>query len=422
MNRVAAQPVNKTYVSEHKAGRSLTVKFGAPVAVAVSEPGEKRWGFIQFPSLSRLPDGGILCLFSHQEDAVRAYGKPVAGCVSADGGRSWHPTPDDGTPMVAPHGAVTELAGGEFLCVPPTAPFDAQKHGVALPPPATVTERSYSRNAFYRLSDFPEETAARWAALPAVRWDPAGRAWRATEVAYDTRGMLLWARAEGEERFLLPRTWFERSPIRNGNEILYADYRSVFLQADGSLPRNWSPSLMASTDNGRSFQRRATIASSADGQYAFTEPALAVLPGGELVCVIRQTDHRQLPLLIAYSNDGGRHWTAPQAVVDFGVWPVLLQLECGVTVLSYGRPGVHLAFSEDGRARHWTAPLTLLSGDPDKRLEGSCGYTALLALDQSSFLMAYSDFAYRDEKGVTRKAIMTRRVETAALRPARRDQ
>jgi len=401
----------------HRLGAGLEIVLGPPVVVALSRPGEKRWGFTQFPSLSLLPGGTLLCLFSRQADAVRAYGNEVPGCVSSNGGRSWKLCRDRSSPMIAPHGAITKLAEGEFLCVPPTPPMDTRKRRIELPPPALTTERSYCRNHIYRLSDFPEEIARRWGALPALRWSPGIREWRKTHVKYDTEGMLLWGRAEtkgrteGRDRFLLPRTWFERSPVRCGKELLYADYRSLFINPDGSVPRNFSPVLMVSTDNGRSFGRRATIATSADGKIALTEPALAVLAGGELACALRQADHRQLPLLMTYSKDGGRKWTRPRRVADFGVWPGLIQLECGVTVLSYGRPGAHLAFSENGLGRKWTEPLTLIAGDPKNLLEGSCGYTSLLALDESSFLVAYSDFDHRDANGRQRKAILVRRIE-----------
>ena len=42
------------------AGSKVAVELGEPVVVAVSQVNEARWGFHQFPALTRLPDGTIL--------------------------------------------------------------------------------------------------------------------------------------------------------------------------------------------------------------------------------------------------------------------------------------------------------------------------------------------------------------------------
>ena len=50
---------------QHRLTDGWTAVVGPPVVVALSEPGETRWGWHQFPALSLLPDGEILCAFSH---------------------------------------------------------------------------------------------------------------------------------------------------------------------------------------------------------------------------------------------------------------------------------------------------------------------------------------------------------------------
>ena len=40
-----------------------------PVVVACSAPGENRWGFHQFPCMSRLPDGSVMLMYADAEDA-----------------------------------------------------------------------------------------------------------------------------------------------------------------------------------------------------------------------------------------------------------------------------------------------------------------------------------------------------------------
>ena len=107
----------------------------------------------------------------------------------------------------------------------------------------------------------------------------------------------------------------------------------------------------------------------------------------------------------------GQLWTPPQTLLEFGVWPCVQLLDCGVLVLSYGRPGVHLRFAADGVGQAWSDPLTLIEGRADDITRHTCGYTSLLPLDTTSFLVAYSDFLHRDAGGRTRKAILVRRVQ-----------
>jgi hypothetical protein len=399
--------MSKTYAF----GGKLTVRIGAPVVVALSRPGETRWGFHQFPALSPQPDGQILCTFNEQHDAVAAYGGASGACVSADRGATWERATVADLDLIAPHPAVSKLFDGEYLCVPATAAFDARKHKVELPAPVGQFH-AYVKNNLYPLSDFPEQVREHFAGLPAYRWTPATKEWRRTTVQYDTKDMLLCARAQGDERFLLPRTWFERRLLKVGQELLYADYRAMYRLADGNVPRSYTATLMVSTDNGRSFRRRATIATDLAGKKAMCEPRLALNARGELVCVLRRTVSGVMePTMIAYSKDAGRTWTTPRKLFDFGVWPSLVSLECGVMAVSFGRPGAHLSFSPNGGGRTWTDPVAVRKGDPKQVMTKTCGYTDMLAVGPDAFLIAYSDFEYKDGSGQQRKAILVRRVE-----------
>jgi hypothetical protein len=399
--------MSKTY----PLGDKVTARIGAPVVVALSRPGETRWGFHQFPALSPLPDGRILCTFNKQRDAIAAYGGASGAYVSADNGATWKRATIADLGLIAPHPSVSEVFDGEYLCAPATAAFDAKKHKVELPEPVGQFH-AYIQNNLYRLSDFPERVREHFAVLPAYRWMPETKEWRKAAVKYDTKGMLLCARAQGDEQLLLPRTWFERRLLKVGKELLYADYRANYLLDDGSVPKHNSSTLMVSTDNGRSFQRRATIATDPKGEDAMCEPRLALNARGELVCVIRRTvSSVQKSMMITHSKDAGRTWAKPRKLFEFGVWPSLVSLECGVMALSFGRPGAHLSFSPNGGGRTWTDPVTIRKGNPKQVMMKTCGYTDLMALDADSFLMVYSDFEHKDENGRQRKAILVRRVD-----------
>ena len=92
-----------------------------------------------------------------------------------------------------------------------------------------------------------------------------------------------------------------------------------------------------------------------------------------------------------------------------GVMPDLRTLDCGVMALSYGRPGVRLTFSLDGTGKEWTTPISIIEGDHNIYAH-SCGYTMMMPLDESSFLLTYSDFKYPHPGGGTCKAILVRKV------------
>ncbi len=380
-----------------------------PVVVAASKPGENRWGYFQFPTLSALPGGKILYTFSDQADAVSGYGNPVPGYISADNGKTWKKNTDSSVKTIAPHGVISEIFNGEYLCVYPTPALDAKKQGIRMPKPVAQM-KSYCLHNFFRLSEISKEFQKRQTCLPARRWTPKEKKWTETTVGYDPNGQLVLARAEGSDKDLLPRTWFEDQVLRVNNELLYADYRCSFLLDDGSTPKNFSVVLMASTDNGKTFQRRSTIASDPTGKDALSESALSATSDGKLVCVIRRTDHEQKPMVITFSKDQGKTWTALEDFCDYGVWPRLLLLDCGVLVLAYGRPGVVLRFCLDGKGRNWTKPCTLKKGVPGKTNAATCGYTFLHKLDPASFLIAYSDFDYKDQNNRQRKALKVQKI------------
>ena len=246
--------------------------------------------------------------------------------------------------------------------------------------------------------------------MPARRWRPAGAGWEDTVVEYDIDGLLAWRR---EGSTLLPRTFFERQLVQYKSELLYADYRGRYTREDGSVAGKGFTTLMVSTDNGNSFQRRSTIAMDPDDNDLMGEPQLSMTADGRLVCVIRRTDQDQKPMCITWSEDSGRTWVPVQDLFEFGVWPCVLLMGNGTMVLSYGRPGVHMAFDPDGTGERWAVHETLIEGDPVERQKHTCGYTSLMPLDDESFLIAYSDFLYKNEKGEQCKAILTRRVQVS---------
>ena len=130
------------------------------------------------------------------------------------------------------------------------------------------------------------------------------------------------------------------------------------------------------------------------------------------------------------STDGGKTWDGVKELCPFGVLPQPLTLENGVTVVAYGRPGVHLVFSTDGAGEEWQNPTHLvvesfegtgISGEGYGYQEGeepkgrqkqtrTSGYTSLAPTGPDSFLIAYDQFDYPNGDGAPRKTILVREI------------
>ncbi len=132
---------------------------------------------------------------------------------------------------------------------------------------------------------------------------------------------------------------------------------SVLAGAHGRFAghRKYSTYVVRSADRGRSWHYWGTVASdlTADDHVrieGFDEPALLMLPSGELLCFMRsggRYDGTYSPLYLSRSADDGRTWSVADPIADRGVWPNACRMANGVLAVIYGRPGDWLAFSLD---------------------------------------------------------------------------
>lgn len=135
--------------------------------------------------------------------------------------------------------------------------------------------------------------------------------------------------------------------------------------------------LVETRDGGHSWNFVSCIAGDKpSGHRGFFGTALTVLENGDLLAVAQTEDAEPRIMMQCWSRDGGRTWTEPipapgLPVVDpidrhyttpDGVacsfngafhHPVLARLENGVLALTYGRPGIQVAFNQDGTGRFW---------------------------------------------------------------------
>lgn len=351
----------------------VSVELGEPRLVAEGPAGERRWGRWQFPVLEQGP-GGRLLLFVHvEQDSAAAYGKARKVFVSDDHGRHWR---EDAAAANGPYGL--RLKNGDWLrtdTVPATPVGE-----VALP--KMRAERVSYRTPFqlYLLNELPEKLRRIFFQRYTDSWRPESDTLRDPEaLRYATGG-------------LIPQIWWGDMKVLKDGTLAALTY--PYYHASQAVPFT-SAASYRSTDHGRTWTKAGHILyEEADKRRdGFTEPALEVLPDGEMLAVLRTTDGNGVgPMYRARSRDQGKTWTKPEAFTETGVLPRLLQLKNGVLVLSSGRPGVDLRFSTDG-GRTWTEARRLVPvPDAGKIQADSCGYTSLVALGRDRFLIAYSWF------------------------------
>lgn len=126
-----------------------------------------------------------------------------------------------------------------------------------------------------------------------------------------------------------------------------------------------------SLDHGRSFRKLSIIATHEQARWGDEgpcEPAIATMPNGDLLCIMRTGDNKlqgthyaAFPMLEARSQDGGRTWKLKKMSIS-GVMPKLVVMRNGVAVLATGRPGNMLYFSTDN-GHSWCRELAITPAD-----------------------------------------------------------
>jgi len=113
--------------------------------------------------------------------------------------------------------------------------------------------------------------------------------------------------------------------------------------------------------------------------------------------------------LPAYSSDDCVTWSKPEIFDDLGVFPALLTLNNGVTLATYGRPGLYLRATADPAGRKWDDRVELVAPTPVFQ-QDTCAYTGMIAVDDNTAYLVYSDFQRPNAKGTPVKTIMGRTI------------
>lgn len=377
----------------------MRILLGKPVPVSLAPVGERRWGFWNFPYMFRMPDGALALTHHIAADSELEYGAAAPFFVSDDEGRSWRRVEPPVEELGLHPTHMVHVPGGECFFISPQKPVPLAALGDAKP---VGRLESYGSVDLYDLSVVPQEHRT----MRLMRWLPREKRWVRESALLDLPNGLLWKREKGGPANL----FIESKPIvaRDDGSLIVADFRNAVRLADGSTPTRRGVTILQSADRGSTWRLRGYVAYHPTVMYG--EPFLAYAPNGDLLCTLRTAGgHGDTPMYIARSCDHGRTWSAPEYVDDVGVFPAILTLGCGVMVVSFGRPGMWMRFSNDPAGRAWGERITLVEPGA-KNTDNTCGYSSIEPLDDRRFLIAYSDFNHIDTDGQKRKAILVREV------------
>lgn len=205
--------------------------------------------------------------------------------------------------------------------------------------------------------------------------------------------------------------------------------------ATGLYSPYYSAQIFRSDDNGHTFKLHAHMGYPADGtpEYpylsgGFSDNDFEFMPDGSMVWFFRstwygRTGYEWAPMYMSRSTDKGVTWTKPKQFSWTGIYPSMCTLTDGTKMLCYARPGIFVTACENDSGTKWCEPLEVMTPNDrsylanikPKRIQfhdwdGACNNPQLLALDDNSALIFYSDFYYPDSEGIKRKSILCRKL------------
>ena len=388
----------------------LNLKIDEPVIAIMGPEAKVGWGPCQFPEIRKIPDGRLVIRYHLGQDVAEEYGKDSGWLISEDEGNSWRTVRED--EMRVTRGLFgTKLPNGKHLRIITPSNHPVDKDFIKSCPNRARAGASWILPA----EDIPKE-------LFPMGWqyglyDPATDEDEIFFCDLDFPGMTIRLLDSGA--LVRPFPFGNLRVAPDGTLWQTTYYWGRNPENLGNTSPYFACYFFQSLDNGKSFKLRSWIKYLPDTNdfpdafvcEGFCEPYLEFLPDGSMVTLMRTGIFT--PCYISHSYDGGITWTKPKKFDRIGVFPQMLALDCGVTLASYGRPGVFVRATDDPCGKEWDDPIEILPFI-DKKVWNwgcdSCSYTGLVALDERTALLAYSDFSITDENGTKRKCLMSRKI------------
>ncbi|OQB51891.1 MAG: hypothetical protein BWX97_01770 [Firmicutes bacterium ADurb.Bin146] len=378
---------------------------------------EAGWGTHQFPAINTDDDGNIGISFHGAKDLIEAYGTEPYLNISYDKGCTWKEVAlAEVSYTKARFG--TKLPNGDRYLVETRAPIETDASKLPEPLPFYHDFLKY-----YPVENIPDSMLdKRW------RYLVLEKGKNIPEYKYldfDKTGLCITA-SNGS---LVPPFPFGRIRVDNEGTVWQTSYgRSRNPDNLGFSPYYNAHYYVFSKDCDYIYQKSwipyvpdTRIFNNAFNAEGFCESDISFLKDGSCITLMRTGSNT--PSFLSRSTDKGYTWSKPVLFDDKGVWPCLCMLPCNVLLASYGRPGFYIRATADPTGLYWDAPIELITPN-DRTLErntpisiynwtsrvGTCSYSDMIALDENTAMVVYSDFFVPDEKGIKRKAILARKI------------
>ena len=402
----------------------MKIKVGEEKIIVFSPKMEQMmWGPYEFPEIGRMPDGRLIVKWHLGEDTLADLCKVPGYAVSDDEGETWKSLDISKEPL----GEFTEvflgtrLPNGEYIQVykGKNVPIDEETYQKIskLHLKDEVNGRGpfdYDKVPVYELPDGLIPKTYRFI----VTSDNCTKA-EVIETELDFPGMIV-----SMVRDQISTPWCDvRSRVAPDGSLWQCGYQSEYDPETKIYRRNHAAYFFKSTDNGRSFELISKIPHYLpfDPEWdmvkeGFSEQDITFLPDGSMITILRTGFF--VPSYIARSTDGGRTWSEPVKFDYCGTQPRLHTFPNGVTVATYGRPGLYVRATDDPSGMKWDDPIEIIPRQYGKDFaelernvnDTSCFNPDILPLNDHELLLVYSDSRHRDEDGSIRKSIRCRRI------------
>lgn len=424
---------------------------------------EVPWGFVQFPRFLETPEGDI-GLYVHNEDDNPHF----LGCgsyfISKDGGETFS-VADERQKMrmgkLLPNGDILniklygtkKLEGvrehswyfGNYRIPSDDLRIEKSTDPKVLPKPITVVNDIFEcQNKVYYLDTLPDGMCDNRFKFSRLRrgeneseteYAPVEWKYR-TIITHDDKSAYSF---HDGSLYLDEPGLFECRQIKVApdNSLYIAHYRAHSANPyTGQYLDSTSSFILRSVDNGHSWKLQGFIPYVPDDEHnpfahlvlGFDEPSIEFCDDGSMICLMRTCDvfrgaPEWGPSYLARSFDMGKTWTKPEFFADRGALPHLLKLKNGVILAVITRPGIYV-YASDDNGKTWDSVIEIMTDEDRSKLAnvvperpnfhqwaGSCCNTSIIALDENTALLAYSDFYIPDENGVKRKGIKTVKIK-----------
>lgn len=430
----------------------IEIEVGEPTAIVQGiRPEEKLWGPYQFPTPYHLGDRVVVSVHVSSDD-ITTYGDPCRWFESRDNGQTWkeiHPSVADSCGVLLPSGDRISIPAQNskpldnwtfmgFEYKTPDYDFTIPAEEGMFPVPDGARGDLFGGIVYTYRSErlAPSLRDVKWLLkrLPAngesVRTDTINVEWPFLSRVVHTRGGF----REPVLKDIFPRGNLKVGP--DGRVWVTAFSGEGHINPEnGQYSPYYSAELFVSDDDGHSFRQISHMEYPADGskEYpyssgGFSDSDIAFMPDGSMVWFFRSnwygtTGDEWSPMYWSRSTDNAKTWSRPEIFSPYGTLPRLVSLECGVTMVVYGRPGIFIQATADKTGCRWDSPVTIMTDGDRSSLanivketpifheyDGAGGNPGLIAISPTEALLIYSDFYYPDEDGIKRKSILCRKI------------